>query len=101
LSNIISQIIIPSIFNENDHMKTFLMRKQRARNAFKTRGIRREYAFKTRGIRREYAFKTRGIRREYRFKTFRLKRSLKRSVSNTQFKTPQYFKTNFVGKNGY
>jgi hypothetical protein len=49
-----SKQAFPSIFKR--HMKTRSSRvKQRARNAFKTRGIRVEY----------------------RFKTFRLKRSLK------------------------
>ena len=70
------KLFLPYIVTLSSYENAFLTRKQRTRNAFKTRGIRREYAFKTPGI-----------RVEYRFKTFRFKRSYKRSVLNTPFKT--------------
>jgi hypothetical protein len=85
-----SSTLLESVKRENflsffkRHMK---MRSSRVNNAHETRLKHVEYEGNTRGIRREYAFKTPGIRVEYRFKTFRFKRSYKRSVLNTPFKT--------------
>ena len=73
---------IPSIFKR--HMKT---RSSRVNNAHETRLKHVEYEGNTRLKHVEYEGNTRLKHVEYRFKTFRLKRSLKRSVSNTPFKT--------------